>query len=200
MSAKRGKKYRLVEQEKVDGRLYWRIEALRKIPQHGVRKGDKGGLIEKEENLSQFGDAWVAYDGRVGGQERVCGNAIVNTRRGKKFKLVEPQVFDGRLYWRVEALRDIPRYGVHKGDKGGLIEKEENLSQFGDSWVGYFWKVGDNARVCGNAIVCEKAHVYGNTRIGGNAEVLGAVVCGDTRIGGNGMIGGNANDVAEIPF
>ncbi len=55
-----------------------------------VKKGDEGGLIEKEENLDQKGDCWVfrsarvcdnatvsgnaqIYDGCVGGNARICG-------------------------------------------------------------------------------------------------------------------------------
>ena len=68
---------------------------------------------------------------------------------------------------RIYALKDIDRFGVKKGDKGGLIEKESNLSQDGDCWV------FENARVYGDAWVYGGARVYGNARVSGDACVFG---------------------------
>ena len=40
-----------------------------------VAKGELGGYIEKEKNLSQEGDAWVSGDARVYGNAWVSGDA-----------------------------------------------------------------------------------------------------------------------------
>jgi hypothetical protein len=46
-----------------------------------------------------------------------------------KFKLTaECKDFFGIKLFRIEALIDLPKWGVKKGDKGGFVEKEENLS------------------------------------------------------------------------
>ena len=42
-----------------------------------ISKGDLGGYIEKEENLEQYGDAWVSGNAQVYGDARVSGNAQV---------------------------------------------------------------------------------------------------------------------------
>ena len=42
-----------------------------------VKSGDMGGWIEKEENLSHDGEAWVADNARVTGNAWVFGNARV---------------------------------------------------------------------------------------------------------------------------
>lgn len=42
-----------------------------------AKEGEIGGFIEKEENLSQEGDAWVAGDAWVSGDAVVSGNARV---------------------------------------------------------------------------------------------------------------------------
>ena len=103
----------------------------------------------------------------------------MNAKRVKKYKLVGREKVDGRLYWRIEALRDIPRHGVRKGDKGGLIEKVKNLSQYGNSWVSGNAIVSELARVrksglvCGDSWVCGTATVYG--WVGDNALVCGGV-------------------------
>ena len=42
-----------------------------------VKVGDLGGWIEKEENLSHEGKAWVYGDAKVWGNAEVCGNANI---------------------------------------------------------------------------------------------------------------------------
>ena len=60
------KKYKLTEETKEwCGRTLHRIEALKDFGD--VKAGDKGGWIEKEENLSHQGDAWVYGDAQVSG-------------------------------------------------------------------------------------------------------------------------------------
>ena len=88
----------------------------------------------------------------------------------KKYKLTEETInIGGTALYRIEALRDFG--DVKKGDKGGFIEKEENLSQSDDCWVYDDAKVYDNAmvycnaRVCENAVVCGYARVYDNARV-----------------------------------
>ena len=42
-----------------------------------ANEGDLGGYVEKEDNLSQSGDAWVSGNARVSGDAQVYGNARV---------------------------------------------------------------------------------------------------------------------------
>ena len=42
-----------------------------------ANEGDLGGYVEKEDNLSQSGDAWVSGDAQVSGNARVSGDAWV---------------------------------------------------------------------------------------------------------------------------
>ena len=104
--------------------------------------------------------------------------------------------------YRIKALKDFS--DVHKGDLGGWIEKESNLSQDDDCWAYDDAKVYGNAQVYdyaevyGNARVFESAEVYGNAyifdhaEIGGNAQVYdNAEVCGDAKIYGNAEVCGN---------
>ena len=69
-------KYKMLkETEEHYGKLYHRVVALKDFS--NVSKGDIGGLIEKKENLSQSGDAWVSGDAQVYGDAWVSGNARV---------------------------------------------------------------------------------------------------------------------------
>lgn len=54
---------------------------------------------------------------------------------------------------------------VKKGNLGGWIEKEVNLSHNDIGWVVGEAKVYDTAQICNNAKVFENAKVYDNTEI-----------------------------------
>ena len=82
----------------------------------------------------------------------------------KKYRLTNKSItIDGRKLYQIEALIDFS--DIEKGDKGGFIESEDNLSHFNNCWV------GGNAVVYGNAVVGGNAKVYGKAEICGNAEI-----------------------------
>ena len=92
----------------------------------------------------------------------------------KKYKLTEETInVNGFILHRIEALKDFS--DVKKGDKGGFVEKERNLSQYNDCWIYENAMVYSNARICGDAVVCGSAEVHGSARICGDA-----VVCANT--------------------
>ena len=76
-------KYEFDETKNFCGITLHRIRALRDIPSVKVKSGDLGGWIEKENNLTQDGDAWVSGNAKVYGDAMVfddaivCGNATV---------------------------------------------------------------------------------------------------------------------------
>lgn len=132
----------------------------------------------------------------------------------KKYKLIENDyrwfgVGDRKIY-RIVALRDFS--DVKEGDLGGYIEKEENLSHDGNSWVYDDGRVYENARLEGNATVHNNAIIYGNAIITGNAKVSDraiitdfvilkdnacamkrCLVYGSSIIGGNSIVDGKSN-------
>ena len=77
----------------------------------------------------------------------------------KKYKLTDETInVCGKKLCRIEALKDFR--DVEKGDKGGFIEDEHNLSHDGNSWV------------CDNAIVCGNARAYGNAKIENKSDYI----------------------------
>ena len=74
----KNKKYELLTDDTIElfGRKLYRIRA--KIDFGSVKKGQLGGYIEKAENLSHDGDAWVSDNAMVYGNARVYGNAEVS--------------------------------------------------------------------------------------------------------------------------
>lgn len=116
----------------------------------------------------------------------------------KKYELTKQvRIVRGSQVHRIRAVKDFGN--VKKGDLGGWIESEENLSQEGNCWV------YDNAIVCyranvsENAVIRFSACVFGEAKIRGNAKVRkGATVTGQAIVRGESVldeyahVGGNA--------
>ena len=259
------KKYKFTDDIKTleDGTVLHRIEALRDLDvvrtpfgdNISVKKGEFGGYIEKEENLSHDGDCWVyeyalvygnakitgdsrIYMGTVYGNAQISGNVSIlsgaevfgdaklsgcTSVRGdakisgntvmsdssrvehgasarkvrkypentteKKYKLTDDvkTLEDGTVLHRIEALRDLGI--VKKGQLGGYIEKEENLSHYGDCWVFEGASVYENAQITERAFVHGKSEVFGNAKISGRTRISGdAKISGDTVMSGNSKV------------
>ena len=116
----------------------------------------------------------------------------------KKFELTEETIkYDGHTLYRIIALKDFD--DVKKGDLGGFVESEDNLSQFGECWISGYAKVYDdafvyrNARISNNANVFGQAEIYGDAFVYGNSRVYDyAVVHEKAEIRDNAKIYGNA--------
>ena len=98
---------------------------------------------------------------------------------------------------RIRALKDFE--SVKKGDLGGYIEKEDNLSHDGSAWVyGNAVVVGeakvyDNAQIHDNVKVYDSAKVYHDARVYGNTVIRWeARVSGDAQVFDNVEISGKA--------
>lgn len=88
----------------------------------------------------------------------------------KKFELTADRIEEkGVTLHRIKALIDFG--DVKAGELGGYVEKEENLSQYGNAWVYRHAQVFGNAWVRDNACVCGDGLVYGNAWLCSNAQV-----------------------------
>lgn len=123
----------------------------------------------------------------------------------KKYEMIP----EGNLF-RIKALRSFG--DVRRGQLGGLIEKEYNLSHAGDCWiydnavVVCYARIYENAKIKGNAYVCCSAIIYGNAIVKGfvnvfdNAEIYGnanvwgsAQFYSDAKVYDNAQVSGYAN-------
>ena len=154
------KKYKLTDETiNLNGVTLYRIEALKYFGE--IKKGDKGGFIESENNLAHEGDAWVSDNAHVYGNACVFNNAHVY---GNAFVSGYAQVYGDAFVYGNAWLYDNTRV------------------------CGYA-RVADNARVYGDANVCDDSSVFGNALVYDNARVYGdalvrgyACVCGDAEI------------------
>lgn len=152
------------EEITLSGRTLRRIRALVDIPKHGVRAGDIGGYVEREESLDRFyGDAWVSDNAQVFGMARVRGVAHVSG--------------NARVFGEADVT-------------GGFISGSAMV--FGNAQVSGHARISGRARVGGNALVSGGV-VTDDARVSGDAEVYGdAQVSGHARVFGDASVFGDA--------
>ena len=97
----------------------------------------------------------------------------------KKFKMVwEPESKAYRIY----ALKDFGE--VKKGEKGGLISGEINLSHYGNCWI------YQGSKVTGHSNISHNAEIRGESYIE-DSIISGEVVISDTSVRGSTIKGGS---------
>ena len=154
------KKYKLTDETiNLNGATLYRIEALKDFGE--IKKGDKGGFIESENNLAHEGDAWVSDNAHVYGDACVFDNAQVY---GNAFISGYAQVYGDAFVYGNAWLYDNTRVC-------GYARVADNARVYGDA------NVCDDSSVFGSACVYDNAHVYGDALVRGYA-----CVCGDAEI------------------
>ena len=150
------KKYELIPSDR-EG--LFRIKALKDF--NDVKKGDIGGYVESERNLSQYDDCWI-YGNAV-----VCDYAVV---------------MDNARIWDAAVISDEAQIW----DNAEVYDK---VQIWGNAIVRDNAKVLVNARVCDNAVIQDSAVVRGECWIHGNAIIRDIVyvggnaeICGDALI------------------
>lgn len=144
------RKYELTTNTKMKfGRKLFQIKAL--VSFGDVATGDLGGYIEKEENLSHEGNAWV-YD-----RAQVCGDALVFS---------DAHVYGNALIFGDARVYDNANVLGHAAVSG-------NAQVYGNAWVCENARVYGDSFVSGNSWVCGDAQVYGDALVRGDAWVGG---------------------------
>lgn len=138
----KNKKYELTDESiKRSGVTLYRIRALRDFG--NVKKGELGGFVQSEANLSHYGDSWVYSDAKVFDRARVIEN--------------------GKVFYKAEV------NGKAIVSKNSRVDYKAHVC--GKAILSDFAYVNGEARVCGQAIIKDYATVRGDARIDGNAIV-----------------------------
>jgi len=166
----------------VNGITLYRIEALKDFGT--IKKGEVGGYLQSEDNLSQEGWCWVSGDARIFGKARVSEYASVS---GEASVFGKASVSgDVRVSGKTWIFGEARIYGDAR------VSEEAKI--FGHAWINGDASVFGNAQVSGNASVFGKASVYGRAVIYGEASVNGeASVYGNARIYGKAWSNGKAS-------
>ena len=144
------KKYILTDETLyIKDKTLHRIKALKSF--NTIKRGELGGWVESETNLSQEGDCWIYNDAKVWDNARVLNNA-------KIYEFAE-------IYNMAIILDNAQVYGDAK--VYGHAQVYGNAEVFG------YAKVYGNAKVSSDAIVCENAEIFRLARVDGTARIRG---------------------------
>ena len=182
------KKYELIDTDSKDLGVFsiYRIRALKDF--NGVKKGDLGGYVRSEDNLSHEGNCWIYDDAMVYGNAKVQDNASIRGKVG--------------IYGNA-IIRDNATI-THNA------KVYENAIVCNNAYIGMCSKVRGDTRISGyviiegnviideNAVISGYAAITDNALINENAIILGVSrVCGNSRVGKNALLRGK-NDIVSI--
>ncbi len=140
------------------GRTLYRVKALHSFQvqsKWSVTEGELGGWVESMDNLSQDGTCWVGGDARVYGGALVSGGAHI---------FGEAHVYD------VAKISD----DAIVCDKACVFQHAQVFGKaqvVGDARVYGIAEVHGKARVIDRARCCQRAWVYGDVVVSGNANI-----------------------------
>ena len=129
------KKYELLTDDTIEvfGRKLFRIKAKKNFGT--VEAGELGGYIEKEENLSEDGNAWVYADAMVYGNARVSGDAEVSS---SKDYIVFKNTWSSFRWFTYTKSNKMWKVGCFYGTGQELIEKAyQDSEQSGKCYEAY---------------------------------------------------------------
>lgn len=165
----------------------YRIRAL--IDFGDVKKGDLGGYIQREGNLSHERNAWVYDEAKVYGSAKVYGNAQI---RYKSEVSCCAEVFGNAVLDDESFVSEYAKvYGDSKLFGNACVEWEAEV--YGNAEISNGALIAGCARVYGDACVSDESVVWGRAEVYGEAEVFNyAYIEGHAKVYGNAMVYGHA--------
>lgn len=151
--------------KKIDDIILHQIRAIRSFG--NVQKGDLGGYVETDANLTHYGNAWVKDNAIASGNALVCDDALVsgNSWVSGNVLVDENAIVSGNVL------------ACENARISGNVILNGSVQVYG------YASISDNVLAYDNAVIC------GNTIVNGNAIISGKTyVSGDTWIGGNALI------------
>ena len=103
-----------------------------------------------------------------------------------KYELTDDYItVNGQTLYRIRALKSF--CAVTKGDLGGYVNNDSNLSQEGNCWIYTNAKALDYSRITDNALLAGNAEAHDFAKIRGNAHLYDNAIISD-----NALLEGNA--------
>lgn len=184
-------KYKLIRAGRVNPnvpddnkRRYFRLQALRDIPEHGVKEGDLGGYVTGKKILSHEGSCWIGGEAQVVGDVFVIDDAYVGGQAFIRSSL-SPRVIVIKDKAKIYDNASIISY---TGTSISAVIKDE-AEVYGNAVLQSVFEVSGTAKIYGEAFIKENSIIMGNSTIYGNAvlnqdcRVIDTIVNGFAEIG-----------------
>lgn len=151
---------------------FYRLQALRDIPLHGVKAGDLGGYVTRKDILSAEGSCWIGGTAQVIGGIHVEGSAYITDEA----VVINPK-------------KSSYRFTINKTAKvSGRATVTSIVSTSSTSGT-----LTDTAHIYDDAVVNNLASISGTTEIYGNAYMANPVNVSNSKIFGNSRTGMKAS-------
>lgn len=125
-----------------------------------VKKGEIGGYIQSESNLSQEDFCWIFNDAKVYGGARVTHNAQI---------LNDAEVYgDAQIYGNAIVQHQAKVYGNTR--VYDYADIEDNANVYG------------NSRIYGSSVIKDNAKIGGSVRVYGNSQIIDDVCIDGDRV------------------
>lgn len=169
------RKYELIDDKMPPRKGLKRIKALRSFG--GVTKGEIGGYVESDANLSHDGLCWVADAAMVYGMAEVLDDAQVfgQARVYDTAKVAGNAVICDHAKIHQSASVFDHAYILNGADVFGTAKVRGRSHVADRAKVFDYAVVGDSASIRGNAIVRGAARILGRSFVGGKANVHGFI-------------------------
>ena len=177
------KKYKLIRVGKIplhafkkESVKFYQLQALRDIPEHGVKAGDKGGYVTRKDSLSHEGSCWVADEAQVIGKVFISDNAYLGDKAGvRKYFSIKQDYDSSPLYIRGNAKITGRAFVESRNYKTGQSKNakvvEGNAQIFGSAFIRNSIKICDDVKIYGNSIMEDVIVISGTAEIFGDVEI-----------------------------
>ena len=181
-------KYKLTNETIIiNGHILHRIQALKDF--NFVVKGDLGGFVESEKNLSHEGKCWIYDDAKVYGNASITKDAQIYDRA---------EIFDEAV---ITSLVDVGGSAKIFGSAylTNNVVVKGSAKIYDNAHISGFAIIDNDACIFENATIIDDAIIKNSTKIYGDVTIRGEVVVRDTaeisgnvKISGESIIQGNA--------
>ena len=182
-----------------NGKTLYGIRSLKNFG--NINIGDLGGYIEKENNLSQYGNCWIypdcyVYDDAfiednavVMRNSEVFGNAVV---RSDSIVIENSKIYDNAYITGKSFIENSKVYG--NTNLLGSPVVSDNSEVFGNVKLKRHCIITNNSKIYDNAVISNDAYVK-NAEVFGNVNIGGKVIILD-----NSKICGTTNTISNVVF
>jgi carbonic anhydrase/acetyltransferase-like protein (isoleucine patch superfamily) len=172
---------------------FYRLQALRDIPEHNVKAGDLGGYVHRNVKISHEGSCWVGGNAQVIGKVSIEGNAYIGDEavvwsddRKSQITIKDNVKVSGHALIRTVTL---------VGQKSSETVISENAQIFGFTSVRNARLITGNAKIYDQAkiyyasLITDQTHIFGHANVQDGCQILGfSSISGNASVRGSSVI------------
>lgn len=177
---------------------YLRVQALKDIPEHGVKAGDFGGFMTKEVQLSHYGSCWIGEGAQVSGNVHIKDDAYIGGQASVSCKMPESElIVSGNA--KIFGNSVVITYSTENGEDPKMVtEIKDNAKISGHAQCFNMVEVSGTSQIQDKAIIGFNSSVKGISKISGYSNVHSDSLIVDSVLSDNSVVGKHCNITESI--